>query len=82
LDISSRKEIDPPGFRADFPAMTARAKAAINQFQTEQFALRDKVAAQLQTLSSAERLKMLISAGVLTKKGKLAPSYRPKRVAA
>jgi hypothetical protein len=80
--ISSRKEIDRPSIRTDFLAMTAKAKAAINQFQTEQFALRDKVAVRLQKLSSAERLKMLVSAGVLTKKGKLTPSFRPKRVAA
>ena len=62
--------------------MTAKAKVAINLFQTEQFSLRDKVAARLQTLSSADRLKILVSAGVLTKKGKLTPIYRPKRVAA
>jgi len=62
--------------------MTAKAKATINQFETEQFALRDKVAAQLQKLSSAQRLEMLVNAGVLTKKGKLTPAYRPKRVAA
>ena len=62
--------------------MTAKAKAVIDQFRTEQFALRDKVAARLQTLSPADRLKILVSAGVLTKKGKLTPSYRPKRVAA
>ena len=61
--------------------MTAKAKATINQFETEQFALRDKVAAQLQKLSSAQRLKLMVSAGVLTKKGKLTPAYRPKRAA-
>jgi hypothetical protein len=62
--------------------MTAKAKAAINHFQSEQFALRDKVAARLLTLSSADRLELLVSAGVLTKKGKLTPTYRSKRVAA
>jgi len=62
--------------------MTAKAKVAIDQFQTEQFALRDKVVARLQTLSSADRLKILVGAGVLTKKGRLTPSYRSKRVAA
>jgi hypothetical protein len=62
--------------------MTAKAKAAIDHFESNQFALRDKVAARLQTLSSAETTRILVSAGVLTKGGKLAPTYRPKRVAA
>jgi hypothetical protein len=48
----------------------------------EQFALRDKVAAYLAKSSPAERLKVLVEAGVLTKKGKLKPAYRSKSVAA
>lgn len=62
--------------------MTAKAKAAIKQFNSDQFALRDKVAARLATSSSADRLKTLMNAGVLNKQGKLMASYRPKPVAA
>lgn len=62
--------------------MTAKAKAANKQFHSERFALRDKVAARLAASSSADRLKTLVNAGVLTKHGKLTASYRPKRVAA
>ena len=62
--------------------MTSKAKAVINHFESNQFALRDKVAARLQTLSPAETTQILVSAGVLTKQGKLAPTYRPKHAAA
>jgi hypothetical protein len=62
--------------------MTAKTKAAIDQFETEQFALRNKVAARLGTISPAERLKLLVSAGILTKKGKLTPTYRRKQASA
>ena len=62
--------------------MTAKAKAAINQFKSEQFALRDQVAARLARITPADRLKVLVSAGILTKSGKLTPTYRQKPVAA
>lgn len=62
--------------------MTAKAKAASHKFHSEQFALRDKVAAYLAESSPADRLKVLVNAGVLTKKGKLKPAYRSKPVAA
>lgn len=62
--------------------MTAKAKAAISQFKSEQFALRDKVAARLAKMSQAEQHNVLVSAGVLTKSGKLTSTYRSKRVAA
>ncbi|MFA6962205.1 MAG: hypothetical protein WC205_15730 [Opitutaceae bacterium] len=62
--------------------MTAKAKAAINQFQSQQFALRDKVAAHLAQITPGDRLKVLVSAGILTKNGKLTRTYRQKRVAA
>ena len=61
--------------------MTAKAKATSKQFHSEQYALRDRVAARLSNSSSADRLKTLVSAGVLNKSGKLAASYRPKQVA-
>jgi len=62
--------------------VTAKAKATIKQFHSEQFALRDKVAARLADLSAADQLKTLVNAGVLNKQGKLTASYRPKAVAA
>ena len=62
--------------------MTAKAKIAIKQFNSDRFALRDKVAARLAASSSGDRLRTLVNAGVLTKDGKLTASYRPKRVAA
>lgn len=61
--------------------MTAKAKAAIDQFHSEQFALRKKVAARLAATSLDDRLKTLMSAGVLTKEGKLTASYRSKPAA-
>jgi len=57
--------------------VTAKAKAAIAKFNAERFALRDKVAARLAASTPAERLEMLVSAGVLTKRGKLTARYRP-----
>lgn len=62
--------------------MTVKAKAAIKQFHSDRFALRDKVAAHLAASSSADRLKTLMNAGVLNKQGKLTASYRPKPLAA
>lgn len=62
--------------------MTAKAKAAINRFEAEQFELRDKVAARLQKLSSSQRLRILVSVGVLTENGKLSSAYRPRRLPA
>jgi len=61
--------------------MTAKAKAALQQFHADQFALRNKVAARLKASSPADRLKSLVNAGVLNKQGKLTASYRPKRPA-
>lgn len=62
--------------------MTAKAKKAIKQFHSEQYALRDKVAAYLARSTQAERLNTLKSVGVLTKSGKLAQAYRPSSKAA
>jgi hypothetical protein len=70
-----------PRFDLTLLLMTAKAKATINQFEADQFALRDKVAARLQSLSAAETARILVSVGVLTKQGKLAAGYRPNRVA-
>ncbi|HEY3755818.1 MAG TPA: hypothetical protein VGL42_06680 [Opitutaceae bacterium] len=62
--------------------MTKKAEAIIRRFESDRNSLREKVAARLAGLSSDERLKILVDAGVLTKKGKLAATYRPKRAAA
>ena len=62
--------------------MTVKAKAAIRKFHSEQFAPREKFAVFLAESSPADRLKVLVEAGVLTKKGKLKPAYRSKPVAA
>jgi hypothetical protein len=69
------------GITAD-STVTAKAKAASHKFHSEQFALRDKVAAYLAKSSPADGLKVLVSTGVLTKKGKLKLVYRSKPVAA
>jgi hypothetical protein len=57
--------------------MTAKARAIIDNFESNRFALRDRVVARLRTISTADRTKILISAGILTKRGKLARGYRP-----
>lgn len=80
--ILNRKIVDRAAFQNDIIPMTAKAKAAINQFQTQQFALRDKVAARLAQITPNDRLNMMVSAGILTKGGKLTSTYRQKPVAA
>jgi hypothetical protein len=62
--------------------MTKKAEAIIRHFESERFSLRKKVAARLSKLSSDERLEILVSAGVLTKNGKLTAGYRPKQAVA
>jgi hypothetical protein len=61
--------------------MTVRAKAVISRFESEKFALRDKVVARLEKISANDRFKFMISAGVLTKKGKLSSTYKSGRLA-
>ncbi|WP_157837224.1 hypothetical protein [Geminisphaera colitermitum] len=60
--------------------MTAKAKATIKQFHSRQFALRDKVAARSARAIPDDRLRVLVSAGILTRAGKLTSAYRPGSV--
>ena len=59
--------------------MTAKTRTLMAKLHREQFALRDHVATWLAKSTPAERSEMMKRAGILTKKGKLAASYRPDR---
>lgn len=61
--------------------MASKHKAKREPVRENPFELRDNVAAYLSTLTQADGVRLLIEAGVFTKKGKLAARYRPSPVA-
>jgi len=61
--------------------MTKKGEAIVRRFETERFARRDRIRARMAQLTIKQKCDLLIKAGVLTKKGKLAAIYRPSPAA-
>lgn len=62
--------------------MTAKASAIVRSLQKRQTAFQARAIGALKSLSSEDRLKAMVKAGVLTKKGKLTTIYRSPATAA
>ena len=57
--------------------MTAKASALVRLLEKRQAKFQKRAISTLRTLSPNDRLKAMVKAGILTKKGKLTTSYRP-----